>query len=488
MSTKHSNSNADEDYNILSRPKRSINYEKFDYDKISPELLKNLDEDSESEDEEFLPDNGCEDDYDDDDETSSSDNDEDADQNSSASQTSQVKHLSTNGNGHSNGHAAKNKKNNSTNSEPKLEKFKKEKIVDSKQTIKAIKKKQIKKSKSDSNSNQDEVSNILNRPRRSINYEKFDYDKMPPELINSPNEDSESEDEDFLCEKESEDGDESTSLSENSDDSEEKSNVSQTNSDVEIIEIKQNGHTNGHSKQVNGEVKSSKTKATKSKPEPKAKKIKKEPNAKIGKTKKANAKNKQQPYQVDEDTQKLINSFRTAKIVNKSLLKNAKANSVLISEASRPTVASNQSVSLISSRDKPDPITDWDSPWICCLCSNPANYRMDMGDLFGPYRVNLDLDEHHSNGESKGKAFKELWLHEGCAVWSPTIYLKDNRLRGIAGALSEANISKCSSCKNFGATLKCSSCIKKYHFPCAINDECTFDEEEYTVLCKNHAS
>ena len=147
MSTKHSNSNADEEYNIMSRPKRSIDYEKFDYDKISPELLKNLDDDSESDDEEFLPGNGGEEDYDDDeeneDETSSSENDEDADEGSNASQISEVKPLSINENYHSSGHATKNKKINSTNIEPKLKKFKGEKFIHSEETIKAIKKQEM---------------------------------------------------------------------------------------------------------------------------------------------------------------------------------------------------------------------------------------------------------------------------------------------------------------------------------------------------------
>lgn len=31
--------------------------------------------------------------------------------------------------------------------------------------------------------------------------------------------------------------------------------------------------------------------------------------------------------------------------------------------------------------------------------------------------------------------FVEVWLHEGCAVWSPSIYTKNNRLFGIATAV-----------------------------------------------------
>ena len=34
-----------------------------------------------------------------------------------------------------------------------------------------------------------------------------------------------------------------------------------------------------------------------------------------------------------------------------------------------------------------------------------------------------------------------MWLHEGCAVWSSNIYLKDNRLRGISSVLKEAFVS-----------------------------------------------
>ena len=34
---------------------------------------------------------------------------------------------------------------------------------------------------------------------------------------------------------------------------------------------------------------------------------------------------------------------------------------------------------------------------------------------------------------------KEIWLHEGCAVWNSNIYIKDNQVFGISSCLKEAN-------------------------------------------------
>jgi hypothetical protein len=36
------------------------------------------------------------------------------------------------------------------------------------------------------------------------------------------------------------------------------------------------------------------------------------------------------------------------------------------------------------------------------------------------------------------KEFHEGWLHEGCALWSPNLFIKNNRLIGVASAVKAA--------------------------------------------------
>lgn len=35
-------------------------------------------------------------------------------------------------------------------------------------------------------------------------------------------------------------------------------------------------------------------------------------------------------------------------------------------------------------------------------------------------------------------SFEEIWLHEGCSVWTPGIYLKGTRITGIKGVLESS--------------------------------------------------
>ena len=63
-----------------------------------------------------------------------------------------------------------------------------------------------------------------------------------------------------------------------------------------------------------------------------------------------------------------------------------------------------------------------------------------MGDLFGPYRVSKNLDEECIDelDEKLESNFMEVWLHEGCAVWSPNVYIRNNRLYGLSALLRTA--------------------------------------------------
>lgn len=43
-------------------------------------------------------------------------------------------------------------------------------------------------------------------------------------------------------------------------------------------------------------------------------------------------------------------------------------------------------------RERSFPIERKDEPWICCFCSNKANFMDGIGELYGPYRVSDDLE------------------------------------------------------------------------------------------------
>jgi hypothetical protein len=279
---------------------------------------------------------------------------------------------------------------------------------------------------------EDVALNILNRPKRSINYEKFDYSKVSPDFLKQLDEESETEDEEFIPleeedeandgdkdsdEDESQDSDESENSSDNEnnkDEPESQEKITPNKIKREPLLITQSGFRNEH-KQTN--ISKDKLCA------PKSKKLKKEEKNEKSRvltnttTKKTHSKKKtkskirlqSKQTELDEDTQKIINSFRTTKIkVKKSKqIKNINPelnikqetinNSVTISKIASVTYAS-QNISLVPPRDKYEPITDFDSAWICSLCSQPANFILGIGDLFGPYRISLDTEQDKING------------------------------------------------------------------------------------------
>lgn len=147
-------------------------------------------------------------------------------------------------------------------------------------------------------------------------------------------------------------------------------------------------------------------------------------------------------------------------------------------------------------KEKIPPITDQKSAWVCTLCNKQPKFIDGIGDLFGPYRISLnETDEDltleyrsgfHSNSDNL--MFKEVWFHEGCAVWTPDIYLVNNRIKGISSVLDTSSTLKCVSCKATGATLMCCKhgCKKVFHFPCALMAGSQFNKNNFTIYCKKH--
>lgn len=50
-----------------------------------------------------------------------------------------------------------------------------------------------------------------------------------------------------------------------------------------------------------------------------------------------------------------------------------------------------------------------------------------MENLYSFYFLTIEQD------------FKEVWLHENCAIWNPSIFIKENQVFGIAKCLKTAS-------------------------------------------------
>ncbi|XP_073691398.1 transcription factor 20 [Garra rufa] len=85
---------------------------------------------------------------------------------------------------------------------------------------------------------------------------------------------------------------------------------------------------------------------------------------------------------------------------------------------------------------------------------------------------------------------EELWVHEGCIVWTSGIYLVNGRLYGLQEALDGARDTSCSHCEMMGSTLGCytKGCTLRYHYLCAIEADCSLNEDNYSLRCPKHKS
>nr|XP_043905890.1 transcription factor 20 isoform X2 [Solea senegalensis] len=85
---------------------------------------------------------------------------------------------------------------------------------------------------------------------------------------------------------------------------------------------------------------------------------------------------------------------------------------------------------------------------------------------------------------------EELWVHEGCIVWTSGVYLVNGRLYGLQEALDGARETSCSYCEMVGSTLGCYSkgCTLRYHYLCAIEADCSLNEDNFSLRCPKHKS
>ncbi|XP_029293295.1 transcription factor 20 isoform X2 [Cottoperca gobio] len=83
---------------------------------------------------------------------------------------------------------------------------------------------------------------------------------------------------------------------------------------------------------------------------------------------------------------------------------------------------------------------------------------------------------------------EELWVHEGCMVWTSGVYLVNGKLYGLQEALDGARETCCSYCEMVGSTLGCYSkgCTLRYHYLCAIEADCSLNEDNFSLRCPKH--
>jgi len=134
--------------------------------------------------------------------------------------------------------------------------------------------------------------------------------------------------------------------------------------------------------------------------------------------------------------------------------------------------------------------------WLCTLCGKPSNIG-NLDALFGPYQVKLtDKQENKDKNVSQKKKKKTsssscnmtVWLHRDCAIWTPNICLTGQTLHGLCETLESSVNTKCALCSQIGATLQCMDrkCRDDYHYVCARQRGCTFDENTFTITCPKH--
>ncbi|CAF0707673.1 unnamed protein product [Brachionus calyciflorus] len=127
----------------------------------------------------------------------------------------------------------------------------------------------------------------------------------------------------------------------------------------------------------------------------------------------------------------------------------------------------------------------------CCLCNFASNELNGIGDLFGPYLINInknELDISNTDLNNDDEKNLDIFIHEGCAIWSSEVFAKDNKIYGLDKTFSIANEFNCFCCKKKGATLICkvNSCGKMFHYPCAVQKEVAFFKNDFTIKCKAH--
>ena len=86
---------------------------------------------------------------------------------------------------------------------------------------------------------------------------------------------------------------------------------------------------------------------------------------------------------------------------------------------------------------------------------------------------------------SKKSNQSEVWFHEDCVCWMPTVRLVGAQLLGLSEAIRMSQKAVCSKCQHRGCTLACSTirCRETAHYVCAQEMLWEIDEENMTAKC-----
>ncbi|XP_019853310.1 PREDICTED: PHD finger protein 6-like [Amphimedon queenslandica] len=121
---------------------------------------------------------------------------------------------------------------------------------------------------------------------------------------------------------------------------------------------------------------------------------------------------------------------------------------------------------------RPPNIVDWS----CALC-NLGNNASELSYLYGP------LNNVNNRTE-------DVWTHWKCAVWASGVYFDGDELKGLSEAIEEGQSLVCCKCNKSGATIICHlhSCKRPYHYPCALQEGCHFNQSQFIVTCPAHST
>ncbi|CAH0719617.1 unnamed protein product, partial [Brenthis ino] len=132
-----------------------------------------------------------------------------------------------------------------------------------------------------------------------------------------------------------------------------------------------------------------------------------------------------------------------------------------------------------------------DASWLCAFCERGPHHA-GLGDLFGPYAIDVNCEEYRALDEASKRRFAsssggaEVWFHEACGVWAPGLLAAGSRLWGLAPAVCGAREARCATCGKPGAALSCAAraCKATTHFPCASTWSLG---DDFRALCPRHA-
>lgn len=179
-----------------------------------------------------------------------------------------------------------------------------------------------------------------------------------------------------------------------------------------------------------------------------------------------------------------------------------------------------------------------DESWKCVFCKRSSHFQ-GLGDLFGPYFASKEVMSnvnqrspskkqdlaskfiiggadkkkrkrilsspdhstpaaaseqlHHSSPlhplqqNSQGSGV-EVWFHEDCVCWMPTVKFVGHNLLGLDEAIRQSHVEMCSKCHLTGSTLGCvhRGCRETAHYLCARSSFWMIDEETFKALCPQH--